>query len=594
MKNSLLKKIIVLFVCLLFPLLTLTTFAIYKGNKRLQNQILDSVYANNQVYIRQLDTNIRQIYYSNIPVLEQTYVQKLANISAFLTPYERGVYVNLLREQLSAMCATDPLLESAHVYFLNSQVMYSSKGYPMGSYSLLTPAMTDQFHRLEGEQGPVHYYTDSQTKKQTLSIFMAPHLSENNYGMNIVLSQKGLKQYLDSNIAYKDDFYLFYLGDKFNLTNLDKSLKAPAKKICNRLRVKGKQSFYEPVILNNIPYFVFFYKTSGDGFYARFISAKAMLGLVGASTLVAALVIFCAFISCLIFFACMYRMVHQPFKRLRNAFGEVETGNFDIQIPDKGPSDFAYIYCAFNNMTGRLKQLIWHNYSQELLLKKAELKQLQAQINPHFLYNSFFMLRGMIKMELNEDALKVSDALGRYFRYITKNSMENVTLEEEYDHAKTYAYIQGLRFEGRVEVQFDPLPEGYEKLLVPKLILQPILENAFTYGLCDKLEKRFLRTSFGTTEDFLVIRIEDNGESMSDEDIKKLGEQLRLSRTSSWEFEMSGVLNIQRRLSIFSLSSSTLFVSRSELGGLCVTITLSLNNGDIQKKLPKGDLPCEF
>lgn len=575
MKNSLLKKISILFVCLLAPLLIIGAFVVYRGNKRLQKQMLDSVYANNQVYINQLALNINQIYYSNIPVLDQTYVQKLANISLALSPYEKGVYVNLLRDQLSAMCVTNPLLESAHVYFLDSQVMYNSKGYAGGSYSRLQPEMTEQFKRLEEEKGPVHYYTDSQTKKHTLSIFMAPRLRDNNYGMNIVLSQKRLKQYLDANVAYQDDFYLFYLGDDFSLTNLDKPLKAQAQSILKRLKKQGGRSFYEEVRLNDVPYYVFFYKTrESGGCYARFISANSLLGSVGASTLLVVAVILWAFLSCLVFFAGMYKMVHKPFKRLRDAFREVETGNFDVQIQDPRPSDFAYIYSAFNDMAARLKLLIEHNYSQQLLLKKAELKQLQAQINPHFLYNSFFMLRGMIKMELNEEALQVSDALGRYFRYITKNSLENVTLKEEYEHAKTYAYIQGLRFEGRVRVQFEPLPKRFEGQLVPKLILQPILENAFNYGLCDKMEKRFLRTTFSAAGDILVIRIEDNGESLSDEELSRLAEKLKSSRNASWDCEMSGILNIQRRLTIFSLASSSLKVSRSELGGLCVTITL--------------------
>lgn len=73
-----------------------------------------------------------------------------------------------------------------------------------------------------------------------------------------------------------------------------------------------------------------------------------------------------------------------------------------------------------------------------MLLQKAELKQLQAQINPHFLYNSFFMLQRMIKMDLSEESQKMASALGKYFRYLTRNSMDAVTLETEYEHAKTY------------------------------------------------------------------------------------------------------------------------------------------------------------
>ena len=185
------------------------------------------------------------------------------------------------------------------------------------------------------------------------------------------------------------------------------------------------------------------------------------------------------------------------------------------------------------------------------------------------------MLQRMIKMDLSEEALEVANALGIYFRYITKNSMDYVTLQEEYEHTKTYAYIQSLRFEGRIDVVFEDLPVDCEPITVPKLILQPIVENAFNYGLNDKLENGLLKVSFMNYAEYLKITIEENGEGISDDKLFELQSKLFISKESSSEFEMSGILNIQRRLVVFSNNLSSLDVSRSDLGGLCVTITLS-------------------
>lgn len=136
-------------------------------------------------------------------------------------------------------------------------------------------------------------------------------------------------------------------------------------------------------------------------------------------------------------------MVHKPLSKLTDAFDEVEHGNFQVQIIQTGNDDFAYLYHAFNNMALKLSRLIERDYNQKLLLQKAEMKQLQAQINPHFLYNSFFMLQRMIRFE-PEEASMVANALASCFRYITKNSMDHVTLAEEYAHMKNYVYIQGF------------------------------------------------------------------------------------------------------------------------------------------------------
>ena len=190
------------------------------------------------------------------------------------------------------------------------------------------------------------------------------------------------------------------------------------------------------------------------------------------------------------------------------------------------------------------------------------------------------MLQRMIKTELMEEACEMSNALAVYFRYLTRNHMDNVTLETEYEHAKTYAYIQGLRFEGRIRIEFEDLPSDFKNLSVPKLILQPLLENAINYGLNNKMETGLLRVHFLYSENSLNIIVEDNGEELSDETLKTLKEKLDISQKTSTDCEMTGLLNIQRRLSIFSDSNEASSIDHTSLDKHLQELSFYLYQGE--------------
>ena len=308
--------------------------------------------------------------------------------------------------------------------------------------------------------------------------------------------------------------------------------------------------------------------------YTRLIPTDDILNATRVTPLLNMFFILLISAACIIFFVEIYRLVHRPLSHLINAFKEMETGNFKVQIANVHSPDFAYLYQEFNKMAQKLELLIEKDYTQKLLLQKAELKQLQAQINPHFLYNSFFMLQRMIQTENIEDAQSVANALGVYFRYLTRNNMDHVKLSEEYRHAQNYAYIQGLRFSGRIQIDFEELPAGYADIPVPKLILQPILENAFNYGLANKMKDGLLQVHFHPDNEVLQIDIEDNGEELTDEKLCNLSNALLEVQSTGTNVEMSGILNIQRRLIIFSNTHDSLHVSRSTLGELRVSIIL--------------------
>ena len=151
-----------------------------------------------------------------------------------------------------------------------------------------------------------------------------------------------------------------------------------------------------------------------------------------------------------------------------------------------------------------------------------------------------------------------------------------VDLEEENGHADIYAQLQGMRFEGRIRIVYEKLPEAYKRVAVPRLTIQPILENAFGHGLENRETDGLLQISFhaGEREGDFCIRVEDNGESLSEAELNALQEEFRRQPRDEKMQEVTGLVNINRRLQLFYGEEYGLYLSRSALGGLCVDIKI--------------------
>lgn len=271
-----------------------------------------------------------------------------------------------------------------------------------------------------------------------------------------------------------------------------------------------------------------------------------------------------------------YKKVHKPLLLLVKGFRKMEGGDLDIHIDHNQRDEFGYLYDRFNQMIRRLQNLIEQDFKHQMMMQKAELKQLQSQINPHFLYNSFFILHSMAKIGDVERIEEFTLMIGEYFRFITRNGEDFVRLADEVHHSRMYTEIQKLRFSRRIKVEFAELSAAVERIKVPKLIIQPIIENAYEHSL-ENTEEGFLRVDFQIEDEMLSIIIENNGE-ISDADLEQL--QYRLERSAE-SYEMTGMINIHRRLQLAYGEDSGLILSRSELGGLRVMIQIKLDDKEV-------------
>ncbi|MBD2868958.1 sensor histidine kinase [Paenibacillus arenilitoris] len=279
-------------------------------------------------------------------------------------------------------------------------------------------------------------------------------------------------------------------------------------------------------------------------------------------------------VAVIIFFAfSIYRIIQRPLRTLVRSLNKVEQGNFNFVLTYPLKDEFGFLYRRFNAMVKELNVLVHEVYEQKYRVRLAELRQLQSQINPHFLYNSFFILHRMAKLHDNENIERFTKFLGEYFQFITRDGVHETTLETEAKYARTYMDIQSFRFANRIHGEFGELPEEIRNLQVPRLILQPLIENAYNHGLENKKKDGWIRVSFRADGGMLLVAVEDNGEELNEEKLQSLCIRLYVPEEAS---ESTGLINVHRRLRIKYGQAGGVSLSLGESGGLRAELRIPL------------------
>lgn len=280
------------------------------------------------------------------------------------------------------------------------------------------------------------------------------------------------------------------------------------------------------------------------------------------------------FFIIILFYRLANKVLGIPMRTLTHAFDQVKTGNTGFRIRQQGGEDFDYMYDSFNSMMEETEQLNRRITEQETSVLKAELRQLQYQIRPHFLYNSLYLIYRLAIAGDLDGVRELAQHLGGYYRYITKKSAEMVSLKEEIEHAKSYVEIQKIRFKDRIDVQFSALPEQYESILVPVMLLQPILENAYGHALEEGEGGGILRVTIEPDEDGLLFTVDDNGPGMPRDKMMELVEKMMSDEIDV--AESSGIVNVSKRLQYHYGKRYIMRFGSNEMGGIRVQFVIPL------------------
>ena len=223
-----------------------------------------------------------------------------------------------------------------------------------------------------------------------------------------------------------------------------------------------------------------------------------------------------------------------------------------------------------------ISRLIKQLYEERRTAETAQLGQLNLQITPHFLYNCFYQIYRLGKLGDMDAVSEISLRLSQYYQYITRTKDDAVTLQIEVKHAEDYAAIQSIRNGGRIECRFGSVPENCYSLKVPKLFLQPLVENAYIHGMNGMKNMSLIDIGFELNEDKLCIWVEDNGVGLDDRAISDLRKRLENPKSNA---ETTSLLNIYQRLRFMYEEDAQMSISRGETGGLRIEITIAIERG---------------
>ena len=239
------------------------------------------------------------------------------------------------------------------------------------------------------------------------------------------------------------------------------------------------------------------------------------------------------------------KVITKPMKRLVRAMQEFENNAeiYDYK-PMTGVQEVQDLSDSFAHMVIMIQELMSKVKMEEISLRKTELKALQAQINPHFLYNTLDSIQWMCEQDKNGDAVKMVSALAKLFRISISRGRELIPIADEINHAKCYLLIQSYRYKNQFTYEFD-IEESITGYYCNKITLQPLIENAIYHGIDRMVDEGQIRITARTEEDDIVFLVSDNGAGMTAEQREGI---LKKERSDSSGI---GIKNVNDRIKIF-------------------------------------------
>ncbi|MBD0379018.1 cache domain-containing sensor histidine kinase [Paenibacillus sedimenti] len=241
-----------------------------------------------------------------------------------------------------------------------------------------------------------------------------------------------------------------------------------------------------------------------------------------------------------------------------------------IAPPSVQMDEVGLLQRTYRMMIVRIQELIKENYMKQLMIKETEFRSLQAQINPHFLYNTLESINWISKMNGQKQVSQMVEALGYLLRSSISLKQDIITLGEELQLVQHYITIQKVRFEERLDFRLE-VPEALIGQLIPKLTLQPLLENAIKYAVEVMLEPCTIRITGRETEDAVELFVEDNGPGIDQTYLEQIMKGERQTKGTG-----IGLKNIDERIKLSFGDGYGIQVENRESGGTCVTIRIPL------------------
>jgi two-component system sensor histidine kinase YesM len=255
-------------------------------------------------------------------------------------------------------------------------------------------------------------------------------------------------------------------------------------------------------------------------------------------------------------------------RKLGGRMNELSRGEFDVIVLNQQQDELGELEKLFNSMSRQIGKLVDDITQAGKMEKELAFKALQAQINPHFVYNSLSLLRWRALDAGDEEQISIIDALTTFYRLALNNRISFITIQDELKHVKAYLDIQQFRYMGRLRIEWD-IEDGVGGLYTLKTLLQPIVENCYTHGAITKKKDGLIRISVSKVGDQVLYNVYDNGQGISEQVLKVINAGTYEGNSNGF-----GTSNIRERLSLYFGDQAHFMLESREGEWTSVTIVI--------------------
>ena len=567
-EGSLFSKLVIALVLMLLPVLILLMYSSRVNEAEITRQIRQANISRLSALSSQMDNIILELEtYSRILIRDPNVIEFQDFDLLNYINYNKLLKKRIIQEKL--------YLQSASTEWINDTTIYAPRS---GQTISTVHGSAFDLDRLQSmsEKNWNIIWTEGQASEQAKLIHLTAEpytaggdLTKANAIVEISFDMSNVIRMLDTFESQGKGKALFYMkdGPLASVGKLPQDLLAEVDSVLrqNPEAEQGDKTLH----IKGVSYLLSYsHVLELDGYVVNIVPLSDILTPLHATKRFSYLVLGLLLITGVAVAWLLYRTVQLPLRALVRGVQQIKMGYYNTRIPLRVNNEFRLVILRFNAMAEQVQQLIENVYQQKLHARDVELKQLQSQINPHFLYNSLSYIISMTKLNKKEAVLQMAYHLSDYYRFSTHVEVQSVKLRDELKNAEDYLSIHQMRM-ARIRYSIDVDNEMMD-IQVPRLIVQPIVENALIHGI-EALEGAGVITITGRCmgEQYSIM-IDDNGGAMT---LERLHALRRLLENQLDEAADScGLLNVHRRLLLRYGADSGLRLSINAASGLRVEL----------------------
>lgn len=267
------------------------------------------------------------------------------------------------------------------------------------------------------------------------------------------------------------------------------------------------------------------------------------------------------------------RSINNPIRELEKLSSSIAAGDLDARAVIPNVNELDNLTKNLNFMAKRIRSLIDMNIREQKNLQKSEMKALQAQITPHFLYNTFDTIIWLAEAGKSQQVIDITRAFSSFFRVSLSRGKEWITVEQEIEHIQSYLVIQKIRYRDILDYSIE-IDNNLFSNRILKLLLQPLVENALYHGIKNKRGKGTITIVGQRKESSMVFTITDNGCGMQSDRLREVMEQIEADPKNHEPGDVYGLFNVTRRLRLYYGEDATFAITSEWQKGTVVTLTV--------------------